>query len=178
MVNKTIESFWRWSDCGRLPVVIDTSPCTHALHVCRDSLTDENRKRFDGLTIVDGVEFASRTLLPALTVRRRPGRVVLHPVCSVVKMNLSGDLERVAAACAEEVVVPLEAGCCAFAGDRGWLVPELTSSATRLEAAEVASQRAAGHYSSSRTCEIGMTRATGHVYRSHIYLLEWATRPE
>jgi hypothetical protein len=29
---------------------------------------------------------------------------------------------------------------------------------------------------SSRTCEIGMTRATGQVYRSYMYLLEKATR--
>ena len=33
-----------------------------------------------------------------------------------------------------------------------------------------------GYYSSSRTCEVGMTRATGEVYRSFLYLLESATR--
>ncbi len=176
MVNRTIASFWRWSDGGRLPVVIDTSPCTYGLRMCRDGLDAENLKRFDLLTIVDSVEFAARTLLPALSIRRREGRVVLHPVCSVVKMNLSADLERIARACADEVVVPLDAGCCAFAGDRGWLVPELTASATRGEAAEVSALKADGHYSSSRTCEIGMTRATGQVYRSHLCLLEWASR--
>jgi D-lactate dehydrogenase len=32
------------------------------------------------------------------------------------------------------------------------------------------------YLSSSRTCEIGMARATGKVYRSFIYLLEQATR--
>ena len=31
-------------------------------------------------------------------------------------------------------------------------------------------------YSSSRTCEVGMTRSTGQVYRSILYLLESATR--
>jgi D-lactate dehydrogenase len=34
-----------------------------------------------------------------------------------------------------------------------------------------------GCFSSSRTCEIGMTRATGQIYRSYLYLLEQATRP-
>ena len=91
-------------------------------------------------------------------------------------MNLTPLLERVARACAEEVVVPLDAGCCGFAGDRGWLVPELTASATSREAAQALAAGAAGHYSSSRTCEIGLTRATGQVYRSHLFLLEWATR--
>lgn len=178
MANRTIESLWRWSDGGRLPVVVDTSPCTYGLRTCRDSLNKENRTRFDALTLLDSVEFAARTLLPALRITRRQERVVLHPVCAIVKMNLLADLEQVARACAEDVVIPADAGCCAFAGDRGWLVPELTASATRREAAEVRSLRADGYYSSSRTCEIGLTRATGHVYRSHIYLLEWATRPE
>jgi D-lactate dehydrogenase len=178
MADRTIESFWRWSDGGRLPVVIDTSPCTSGLQTCREALNEENRKRFDGLTILDSVEFAARTLLPDLTIRRRQGRVVLHPVCALVKMHLTADLERVARACAAAVLVPDEAGCCGFAGDRGWLVPELTASATRREAAEVAGISADGHYSSSRTCEVGLTRATGRVYRSHLFLLEWATRPE
>ena len=177
-VNATVERFWAWSDGGRLPIVIDTSPCSHGLRTCRDALSPENRARFDALTIVDSVEFAARSLLPALTVRRRLGRVVVHPVCAVVKMDLSGDLERIARACADEVVVPEDAGCCGFAGDRGWLVPELTASATRREAAAVASVRADGYVSSSRTCEIGLARATGQMYRSHLSLLDWATRPE
>jgi len=177
-VNSTVERFWAWSDGGRLPIVIDTSPCSHGLRTCRDALDRENQARFDALTIVDSVEFAARSLLPALTVRRRLARVVVRPVCAVVKMGLSGDLERIARACADEVVVPVDAGCCGFAGDRGWLVPELTASATRLEAAAVARVQADGCYSSSRTCEIGLTRATGQVYRSHLYLLEWATRSQ
>ncbi len=140
-VNRTIDRMWRWSGEGRLPIVVDTSPCTYGLQACRDALTPENRTRFDALTIVDSVEFAARTLLPALQVQRKESRVVLHPVCSVVKMNLSADLERIARACAADVVVPLDAGCCAFAGDRGWLVPELTASATRREAAEARAAR-------------------------------------
>jgi D-lactate dehydrogenase len=177
IVNRTVEDLWRWSSDGRLPVVVDTSPCTYGLKTCRDALSVDNQARFDRLVILDSVEFASRHLLPRLDVRRRRRRVVIHPVCSIVKMNLSADLERAARACAEEVVVPPSAGCCAFAGDRGWLVPELTASATAREATEVATQIADGHFSSSRTCEIGLTRATGQVYRSFLFLVEWATRP-
>ena len=33
-----------------------------------------------------------------------------------------------------------------------------------------------GHFSSSRTCEVGVTRATGHIYRSYLFMLEAATR--
>jgi D-lactate dehydrogenase len=47
------------------------------------------------------------------------------------------DLLAVARAHAEEVEVPRSAECCGFAGDKGFLVPELTQSATAVEAAEI-----------------------------------------
>ena len=175
-VNRAIERFWTWSDEARLPIVIDTSPCTYGLTTCRPSLTAANQARFDRLRILDSVEFVHDEVLPRLTVRRRLRSVALHPVCSVVKMNLTSKLEAIARFCCDEVTVPVSAGCCGFAGDRGFLFPELTASATRREAAEVLVGPHDGFYSSSRTCEIGMTRATGQVYRSYLYLLEQATR--
>jgi D-lactate dehydrogenase len=143
---------------------------------CRASLTPENREKFDQLRILDSVAFVHDQLLPRLTNRRAVSSVALHPVCSVIKLNLSGKLEGIARACSREVVVPLHAGCCGFAGDRGFLFPELTEAATRREADELQAGRHDGYYSSSRTCEIGMTRATGKVYRSYLYLVEQATR--
>ena len=65
-------------------------------------------------------------LLPKLTIKQKVGSVALHPVCSVTKMGIGGKLEAMARACSDEVIVPLDAGCCGFAGDRGFLVPELT----------------------------------------------------
>ena len=175
--NRAIERFWLWSDGGRLPVFVDTSPCTFGLLHSREALTEENRRRFDALTILDGVAFVHDVLLPKLTVTRKEPPAVLHPVCSLVKMGLVPKLESVARACAETVTVPPDAGCCGFAGDRGFLFPELTASATRLEAEEVRAAAGAGHWSSSRTCEAGLSRATGARYRSFVHLVERATRP-
>jgi D-lactate dehydrogenase len=176
-LNRAIARFWEWSDQGRLPIVIDTSPCTYGLTTARPYLTPENQERFDRLNILDSTAFVHDRLLPRLTITRRVGSVALHPVCSIIKMNLSPKLEGTARACSDAVTVPLFAGCCGFAGDRGFLFPELTASATRREAAELQGNRLDGHFSSSRTCEIGMTRATGQIYRSYLYLLEQATRP-
>ena len=175
-VNRAIERFWEWSDGGRLPVVVDTSPCTYGVKASRPNLTPENQARFDALTILDGVVFTHDTLLPKLAAKRKTGPVALHPVCSLTKMNLGAKLEGIARFCSDDVAVPLSAGCCAFAGDRGFLHPELTASATRHEAAEVKAKKCDEHLSSSRTCEIGMTRATGEVYRSYMFLLERVTR--
>ena len=175
-INHAIEKFWEWSQSGRLPVVMDTSPCTYGVLSSRAYLTAENQAKFDKLKIIDSTAFAYEVLLPKLEVKRKLGSVVLHPVCSVTKMNLLPALEGVAKACADKVVVPRDAGCCGFAGDRGFTHPELTASATKHEAREVQSQSFDGYFASSRTCEVGLTRSTGQVYRSFLYMLESATR--
>jgi D-lactate dehydrogenase len=176
-INHAIERFWKWTGEGAIPVVVDTSPCSHGLLTARPYLTAENQARFDRLRIIDSIEFANDSLLPRLTVMRKVHSVVLHPVCSVTKMGLTNKLVSVAAACSDQVTVPQNAGCCAFAGDRGFLFPELTAAATKPEAVEVLEGNFDGHYSSSRTCEVGMTRATGKIYRSFLHLLDFATKP-
>jgi D-lactate dehydrogenase len=175
-INAAVERCWQWSGEGKLPIVIDTSPCTYGFRTARGYLTEENQPRFDRITFLDAIEFVHDELLPKLAVKTKSRSVALHPVCSVTKMGIEAKLENIARACSEQVTVPVDAGCCAFAGDRGFLFPELTQSATRLEAAEVKAKRPDECYSSSRTCEIGMTRATGQMYRSYMYLLEKATR--
>ena len=175
-INGAVERCWTWSEQGRMPIVIDTSPCTYGFKTARGYLTEENQQRFDKMKFLDSIEFVHDELLPKLTITAKAESVALHPVCSVTKMGLTPKLEAIATACSEKVLLPMDAGCCAFAGDRGFLVPELTASATRLEAAEVRAKKPDACYSSSRTCEIGMTRATGEVYRSFMYLLEQATR--
>src|ERR1022692_2562228 len=174
--NAAVERLWRWSEQGKLPVVIDTSPCTYTLKTARDYLTPENQGRFDQLRVLDAIEFVHDELLPKLTVKAKVNCVALHPVCSVTKMGITAKLEGIAKACSHEVLIPADAGCCAFAGDRGFLFPELTQSATQSEAAEVRAKHTDACSASSRTCEIGMTRATGQVYRSYMYLLEKGTR--
>ena len=68
-------------------------------------------------------------------------------------------------------------GCCAFAGDRGFLYSELTQSATAEEAAEVRASEYNAYLGGNRTCGIGMNLATGKNYMSFVYLLEELTRP-
>jgi D-lactate dehydrogenase len=175
-VNRAIERFWEWSEQGRLSIVVDTSPCTYGFRTCRPYLDPENQKRFDAMSILDSIEFAYDELLPRLTVRRKVGTIALHPVCSLTKMNLTAKLEAIGEACSGSVFIPQNSGCCGFAGDRGFLFPELTESATKEQGAEVQAKNFDGYYSSSRTCEIGMTRAVGQNYRSYLHLLEQATR--
>jgi D-lactate dehydrogenase len=175
--SRFVAAIWEWTDEGRLPVVLDTSPCAHTLRHCGPDLEPDLRGRHERLTMLDGVEYALEHVVPRLEARRLQGKVVLHPVCSTVKMGIEAQLTKVVEPFCAETVVPASAGCCGFAGDRGYLVPELTASATAAETREVLAGDFDGFYSSSRTCEIGLTRATGKPYRSFWYLLEEASRP-
>jgi D-lactate dehydrogenase len=157
------------TDGGRLPVVVDAASCTEGLVRL---LGDE------GVRVVDAVAFADEVLLPRLPVGHRVPSVVVHPTCSSTQLGINPSLVRVAAAAADEVVQPVDWSCCAFAGDRGLLHPELTASATAGEAREVRQRPASAYASVNRTCELGMTRATGHPYQHVLELLEATTRTE
>lgn len=178
MANRIVESAWGWTGGGRLPLVVDASSCTLGIaHEVVPYLTDENRALHAELRIVDSVVWAAEELLPHLEVRRTVGSAVLHPTCSMRHLGDEAQLRAVAEACADEVVVPDDAGCCAFAGDRGMLHPELTASATAREAAEVTARPFDAHLSANRMCEVAMDRATGRSYHSVLLELEHATRP-
>ena len=72
----------------------------------------------------------------------------------------------------ENVLVPKSASCCGTAGDRSFIYPELTASATKNEAKEVASKEFDGYYSSTKTCEMSMSEAVKENYESVLYLVD------
>ena len=173
--SSAAEALWTASREGRHTVVTDASPCAGTLSELATVHLGQTGRT---LRIRDFSTFWARDVLPRLDGRfRRPGRAVLHPTCTLVKRGALPDLLAVARAHAEEVIVPPGAECCGFAGDRGFVVPELTRAATAREASEV---RAAdggartGLYSTCRTCEIGMSRAVGRPYSSIVHLVREA----
>ncbi|MDO5724327.1 MAG: FAD-binding and (Fe-S)-binding domain-containing protein [Flaviflexus sp.] len=150
-----------------LPVISDAASCTEGL-----------AKLLEGTNAraVDAVSFTAEHLLDRLTITGNLGTLVLHPTCSSKQMGIDAQLRAIAAAISDDVRIPVSWGCCGFAGDRGMLHPELTASATAREAAEVRAIGAEYHASLNRTCEIGMTRATGAVYHHILEYLERVTR--
>jgi D-lactate dehydrogenase len=170
MANETVAAMWRWSEGGAMPIVIDAASCSHGLaREVVDSLSEENTERHSALEVLDAVEWCER-LLEHLEPRR-VGSVAIHPTCSTRQLGLGRALRAVAARLADEVYEPPSARCCGFAGDRGFLRPELTASATREEAAELSGRVFDAHLCGNRTCEVGLERATGRVYRSPVELL-------
>ena len=177
MANSTVEDLWRWSDEATLPVVIDATSCTHGVLESGGLLSDVNRERLEALTVLDSIAWAEGHLLDSLSITSKVPTAVIHPTCSARHLGLNAALERIGGALAERVVVPPTATCCGFAGDRGFLHPELTAAATAPEAREVSAVDGDAHLCANRTCEIGLERATGEGYESFVYLLERLSRP-
>ena len=175
-LDLTVARLWEWSDEGRLPVVVEGASCSQGLLGGRAALSTGNRERFDRLTILDSVRWTHDTLLPRLRLDRKHARIAVHPPCAAWELGLVPALDGIARAMAEEVVRPQVAACCGFAGDRGFLYPELTAAALEDEAAWLAGQEATAQVSSNRTCEIGLSRATGRTWRNYLVELEALTR--
>jgi D-lactate dehydrogenase len=174
MKEKTLAALRQATRDGELAIICDASSCTEGLRQVVEADDPLVGQRL--LRIVDAVDFVAEHILPRLPEHAKLESLALHPTCSSTRMGINGTLESVAQAVAEKVDVPVNWGCCAFAGDRGMLHPELTASATRKQALEVGQLDASAHASCNRTCELGMTRATGQDYRHVLELLEEVTR--
>jgi D-lactate dehydrogenase len=153
------------SDGGRIPVLCDTSPCLYRMKGALDPR----------LRLFEPVQFIHVHLMDKLRFEQQPETVALHVTCSSTKMGLDPAFRAVAQACARNVVVP-GAGCCGFAGDKGFNTPELNASALAGLRAALPPDCKRG-YSNSRTCEIGLTLHGGIPYQSIVYLVDRATTP-
>ena len=159
-------------------MVCDASSCTEGLEI---PLLDEPARCTLGIRASSTWSRSStRTLLPRLPQGARlpvarPASDLLVPPAA---LGIDGALSRVAAAVADEVVVPDDWGCCAFAGAPRDAAPGAHRLGHRRGGvAAVRASGAAAHASVNRTCELGMSRATGQDY-VHLLesLLERATR--
>lgn len=174
MAERVVDRLWEWTDRGRLPVVTDATSCAGGLRELPSLLSELSRARHQRLTVLDSVEYVAN-LLDQLVVRRVPS-VSLHATCSVQKAGTEAQLTSIVGRLADQVHRTDPAGCCGFGGDRGFLHPELTESATR----ELAARVAPGHsyyLSSNRPCEIGLQQATGQAWQSYLIALEQQSRP-
>ena len=164
--EEAIVALIKASDNGRWPVLIDTSPCSQAL----------KEVAAGRMPLLDIAEFLHDTVLPNVEIPvRSTTPVALHLTCSTRRMGLDAKLTAVAHACAEHVVIPPDVACCGFAGDKGFVRPEMNRHALRTLAPSIAG--CAAGYSTSRTCEIGLSVHGGIPYRSLAYLVDSVTRP-
>ncbi|NQV34686.1 MAG: FAD-binding oxidoreductase [Phycisphaeraceae bacterium] len=148
------------SQNGRYPILCDMSPC---LFTMRDNMEP-------ALKLYEPVEFISDTLLAHLDITPLNETIAVFPVCSMKKMGLEQTLLSLAKTCAASVVMP-DTHCCGFAGDRGFSFPELNQHGLRYLRAKLPKDITRG-YSTSRTCEIGLSLHSGISFQSIVSLVD------
>jgi D-lactate dehydrogenase len=150
---------------GQFPVLCDMSPCLYTM----------KEKMNSDLKLFEPVEFIIEYLLPFLKINQLDETITVFPVCSMKKMDLDRKLIDLAKICASKVIVP-DANCCGFAGDRGFTFPELNKHGLRNLKSQLCENIKHG-YSTSRTCEIGLSLHTGISYKSIVYLVDMVSSP-
>jgi D-lactate dehydrogenase len=166
-MNELVDVLSVSSQHGDYPFLIDASPCAQRLK--------EYQVANPNLRIYDIADFLMDFVAPRVHMKKRPGRVAVHVPCSLRRSAQEKSLISLAEMCSEKVCIPESVACCGFAGDRGFSNPELTASALVRLPTALPSDCQTG-YSSSRTCEIGVSLHSGISYQSIAYLVDEAVQ--
>jgi D-lactate dehydrogenase len=153
------------SENGKYPVLCDQSPCLHRM-----------RHTMQHLYLYEPAEFIDKFVMSEIEITPLDTCVAVHVTCSTRQMGLANTIVRVAKACAKNVLVPAEIGCCAFAGDKGFTEPELNEWALRKLKPQVEKAGATMGVSNSRTCEIGLSTHSGIDYCSIAHLVNMCAK--
>jgi D-lactate dehydrogenase len=163
MAFKTKNSLLKTIKSKNVPVISDATSCTQGL----TQIFEETE-----LEVQDVIEFVAHHILPKLNITQKLNKIALHPTCSGVQLGLNEPFQKIAAAIAQESVVPLDWTCCGFAGDRGLLQPALTASATNLVSQEIKQTVFDAYISQNRSCQIALSQSTGKKYKHIIEILD------
>ncbi len=163
--QEMLDALLKASRGGLDPIYCDTSPCTLRLV---QGLSDQR------LDMYDPVRFIRTHLLDKLDFVPQDKPIAVHVTCSTQHLGEAQALIDIARRCANEVVIPEGIHCCGFAGDKGFTTPELNEHA--LRSLKNAVQICEEGISTSRTCEIGLSRHGEIDYHGLVYLVDRVTR--
>jgi len=122
--NSAVDASGDWSGEGSLPVVLTPALAPTLLKAARPHLTPENQGRFDHLSCWDAIEFCTTDELLPQTDRTSAGQTRRLLQCAPSpRWGSLPSWKELRKRVVREVLIPASAGCCAFAGDRGFLFP-------------------------------------------------------
>lgn len=152
------------SENGRYPILCDNSPC---LYTMKNNFGTE-------LPLYEPAEFAKKFLIPRLKINPIGRTVAVWCVCSSKKMEVDKYIIEIAKLCAKRAVI-IEGNCCGFAGDKGFTDPKINEWGLRNIKSQLSTS--VEGYATSRTCEVGLTKNSGLVFKNLLYLLDEASEP-
>ena len=161
------EALFVASNGGEYPILCDQSPCLLRM-----------KEKMTRLRLFEPIELIETFLVDRLDFKPIDEPIAIHATCSTRKMGLLPLLVKLANRCATDVLLPEEVGCCGFAGDKGFTLPEVNAFALRKLEPQLKRRAVVAGYSTSRTCEIGLTTNGGVPYSSIVYLVDRVTTPK
>ena len=150
MLEKLTNKLYGDSDNGKIPIVFDNSPCSY-------HIKDYVNRSKKNLIILDIIEYLDG-IKEQYNISPINKKFYAHASCSTEKMNLSNQFHSLMKTCISNVTQDQDQKCCGAAGDKSLRYPGLSI---------YASNKLSFHddcingVSSSITCEMGMSEATG-----------------
>lgn len=160
-LDELTDALFKISNNGKIPVICDASPCAARI---KDNVGDR-------MKMMDQIDFVDEYILDKVPLKQQNKTIALHSTCTVIKGELAEKLKKISRACAKEVIIPEDVECCGFAGDRGFNYPKLNKSALRALKPSIPENCHEG-ISTSKSCEIGLSREGGINYNSLMYLVK------
>ena len=158
--NKSILK--KLSKNGSIPIVIDHSACSA-------KLIKDLKAEF---LVYDLSTYLLKEVLPKLEIRCLDEDIALYSMCASKKMGIDLDMKELAKKCTSKRILEHNTACCGFAGYKGFFTPELNINATKNLARFYEDKNVNLAFSSSSTCEIGLSDATNISWQHIVYLLD------
>ncbi|WP_033751954.1 FAD-binding and (Fe-S)-binding domain-containing protein [Helicobacter pylori] len=160
--------FLQLSDNGKIPIVLDHSACS--MHFFKQM------KAYKDLKVYDLSVYIEEVLSPKLKFNPINEDIGLYTMCALKLENKEEVLLNLAKKCTlGEIVIHKETGCCGFAGNKGFFTPELNESALDGFQTFYQSYNLKRGFSTSSTCEIGLSEKTRFSWQHIAYLVDACT---
>ncbi|TLD85019.1 FAD-binding oxidoreductase [Helicobacter sp. MIT 11-5569] len=170
---KSFEALKEASEDGAIPIVCDHSAC--ALELLERAQEFGVLKNVC-LKIEDMPSFVLESVIPNLKITQKQDSIGVYAPCATRhykhKTNNENAILEIAKLCASDVKVHSGTKCCGFAGNKGFLDPKLNQHALSSFVKFYEKSPITKGYSSSSTCEIGLSANTQKVWQHIIYLLD------
>ena len=180
LVKESYDSLRAASQDGAIPIVCDHSACSLELFKLLNEYALQNAQ--PKLQIIDMPAFIDSVLAPHLHFTQNHQKIALYAPCSTRHYALNKEvtnweraLVNLAQRCGAEVVIDSNLKCCGFAGNKGFFVPELNASALEDFGQDNGQNLFADvhkGFSSSSTCEIGLSHKSGFSWQHIVYLVD------
>lgn len=159
-----------------IDIVCDHSACSYEL--IQTIKHKQDLQNISGIKVFDMPEYIANVLLERLRITPLNEDIALYAICATKKGGWDNTLDIIAKACTNgNIIKHTKTQCCGFAGNKGFICPELNESALReLSEFYVQKKQVDKHlrrgFASSSTCEIGLNDKTNIIWQNLLYLVD------